>query len=175
MKNILRTLSFLVLALCAYTANAQKPKDFYVSYPQPNGMLFHIFPTTFFQHKTDGDLTFDITYQCQKDSAVINFTYYASHATPLDSIRFTAGKISLAGKTEKLFIEARTLKKWEHRYSLKVPVKSLFFFFNPEETPHVNLYANSTAKDYDVKKAEWNKKAPIYQTIIRTIRMDCEK
>ena len=154
---------------------AQKPKDFYVSYPQAGGMLFHVFPVTFFQHKTDGDLTFDITYRCGKDSAVINFTYYAPQPQTLDSVRFVAGNVLLSGKAEKLFVEAENTKTWTHRYSFKVPIKFLFPFFNPEEKPYANLYIDSTIKDYELKKSEWNKKAPMFRIIMKTIRMGCEK
>lgn len=175
MKYILKVALFSILAIHFYTVNAQKPKDFYVSFPQPNGTLFHIFPATFFQHKTEGDLIFDITYQCGKDSAVINFTYYASQAEPLDSVCFATGKILSVGKADRLFIEAETTKRWIHRYSFKMPVKFLSSFFNLDEKPYVNLYINSTTKNYELKKSEWNKKAPIYGTIIKTIRIDCEK
>lgn len=175
MKNTLKVLLFLILAAPFQEVNAQKPKDFYVSYPQPGGTLFHVFPATFFQHKTDGDFIFDMTYQCGKDSAVINFTYYAPRAEPLDSVCFATGKTLFAGEAEKLFIEAETIKKWAHRYSFKVSVTFLAFFFNLNEQPYVKLYMNSTTKDYELKKSEWNKKAPIYGTIMKTIGIECEK
>lgn len=175
MKNILKVLLFLFLVTCVCPVNAQKLKDFYVSYPQPSGKLFHVFPVAFFQHKTEGDLVFDITYQCGKDSAVINFTYYAPQADPLDSIRFVSGKVLLAGKAERLYVEANTVKKWEHRYSLKVPVNHLYAFFNPVEKASASLYVNAAVKDYELKRSEWNKKAPVFQTIMKTIRLDCGK
>lgn len=175
MKNIHRVLILLIWVGSTYTAEAQKPKDFYVSYPQPDGTLFHLFPISFFQHKTDGDLTFDITYQCGKDSAVINFTYYASQPQPLDSMRFVSGKSLLSGKATKIFIEAENTKKWAHRYSVTVPIRSLFPFFDPEEKPSANLCMNSITKGYELKKAEWSKKAPVFRTIMRMIGIDCEK
>lgn len=175
MKNILKALFLLILTTRFCVADAQKPKDFYVSYPQADGTLYHIFPISFFQHKTDGDLTLDITCQCGKDSAVINFTYYAPQPEPLDSIQFTAGKIKLAGKAEKFFIESETVKKWVHRYSLKVPMKLLLFYFSPEVTPQACLYSGSTPKKYELKKTEWTKKAPVFRTIMKTIRIDCDK
>ena len=161
--------------LSFYSVNAQKPKDFYVSYPQSGGTLYHIFPISFFEHETDGNLTLDITCQCNKDSAIINFTYYAPHTELLDSVNFRAGKIYLTGKAEKFFIEPETTKRWAHRYSLHVPIQSLYSFFNLKALPNVTLYVNSTKKEYELKKSEWSKKAPVIRTILKTIHIDCNK
>lgn len=155
-------------------AQAQKIRDHYVSRVEEDGTIYHTLPQTLFANPERGDLTFDITYKTRQPErhATINFTYRAAQPAEIDSVRFAAGKVVLAGAAGKLFIEPEK-REWVHRYTLSVPVDPLFLFFDAAAEPvSVTLYAGGDAVEYRVKRAAWRSFAPVGSRIFEMIRYD---
>ncbi|MFR0905671.1 MAG: hypothetical protein ACLSVO_06560 [Alistipes sp.] len=160
----------LLLGVCL-SASAQKIKGRYVSKVQEDGTIYHTFPETLFSSREAGDLTFDITYKTRQDgTATVNFTYYAAQAAPSDSVRFEAGKVTLAGPVEKIYIEPEK-KRWVHRYTFSVDADALARFFDPAAQPEATLYpAGGRPVRYHVQKSAWRDYAPVASKIFEMIR-----
>ena len=160
----------LLLGVCL-SASAQKIKGRYVSKVEEDGTIYHTFPETLFSSREAGDLTFDITYKTRQDgTATVNFTYYAAQAAPSDSVRFEAGKVTLAGPVEKIYIEPEK-KRWVHRYTFSVDADALARFFDPAAQPEATLYpAGGRPVRYHVQKSAWRDYAPVASKIFEMIR-----
>ncbi len=160
----------------AFAAQAQNISGHYVSKAEADGMIYHTFPETLFANRAHGDLTFDITYKESKEGiATINFTYTMDEMTPADSIHFSsAGRIAMAGKVEKLFVEP-TKKRWTHRYSFKCKVMPLYSFFDREASPEITIFSGGEKYTYPAKRAAWNSYAPIGYKIFKMIRLNDQK
>lgn len=166
----------LPVALCAVgivvSAPAQNIRGHYVSKAETDGVIYHTFPCTLFEHPGAGDLTFDITYKERRDGmATINFTYEMERATPADSIRFAAGRTVMGGPTEKIYLEPGR-KRWKHRYTFRVPVERLETFFDEAAVPSVALYAGGRTYVYSVKRSAWRSYAPVGYRIFEMIRVN---
>lgn len=164
--------AFLFAAGIAANASAQQIRGHYVSKAEEDGTIYHTFPCTLFEHRTAGELTFDITYKEHGDGeATLNFTYTMEHPTPADSVRFVSGHVVLSGPVVKLYLEPGK-RAWKHRYSFRFPVEKLCAFFDKDATPSVTLYADGQAYLYPVKRSAWRTYAPIGYRIFEMIRVN---
>lgn len=175
MNYSLKIIALLLLCLSAFQSQGQKLKEYYTARPQINGILYHIFPVSLFTNKANGDLTFDITYQQYQDSAILNFTYYNSQPTPIDSICLVTPLQKVSHPTTKLFIEAENNKKWKHRYSAKIPITFLYTFFRQETNPEIKLYPAEKSVVYILHKSEWKQKSASLNTILQTIQLESQR
>lgn len=151
---------------------AQNIRGHYVSKAEPDGVIYHTFPCTLFENRDAGPLTFDITYKEHRDGmATINFTYEAARALPADSVRFVAGRTTMAGPVEKIYLEPGR-KGWKHRYSFRAPVERVGAFFDEQATPSVTLRAGDTAVVYRVRRSAWRSYAPVGYRIFEMIRVN---
>lgn len=175
MNHFLKTIALLLLCLSTFQSQGQKLKEYYTARPQINGILYHIFPVTLFTNEMNGDLTFDITYQQYQDSATLNFTYYSSQPTPIDSICLETSLQKYSHSATKLFIEAENNKKWKHRYSTKVPITFFYTFFKQETQPEIKLYLAEKSVIYIPHESAWKQKSVTLNTILRTIQLESKR
>lgn len=153
-------------------AQGQNIKGHYLSKMQEDGTIYHTMPCTLFESEGEGDLTFDITYkENPAGTATINFSYQAPQMLPADSVRFEAGRTTMAGKVAKLYIEPDR-KTWKHRYTFSTNVGSLYTFFDAAAEPQVVLYSQGRAYPFRVKKSAWKGYAPIGNKIFEMIRIN---
>lgn len=154
------------------TLSAQQIRNHYVSKAEADGVIYHTFPCTLFEHREQGALTFDITYKEHRDGrATINFTYEAERVSPADSVRFVSGTTSMSGPVEKIYLEPDH-KRWRHRYSFRAPVERVAAFFDEEVRPTVTLYVAGRETTYEVKRSAWRSYAPVAYRIFEMIRVN---
>lgn len=171
---MIKRLSIVVLCIAGIVANvlAQQIRNHYVSKAEQDGTIYHTFPCTLFESRTEGALTFDITYKEHRDGmAVINFTYTMERPTPVDSVRFVSGLVALCGPAEKIYLEPGK-RAWKHRYSFRAPIESLCAFFDERATPSVSLSAAGQTYVYPAKRSAWRSYAPIGFRIFEMIRVN---
>ena len=166
----------LLAAFCAVggvlTASGQNIRSHYVSKAESDGVIYHTFPVTLFESREVGDLTFDITYKEHRGGrATINFTCRMAQAVPADSVRFTSGKVVLAGPVEKLYLEPEK-KGWKHRYTFDADGSLLCGFFDEGAEPEVTLYAGERPYVYRAKRSAWRSYAPIGYKIFEMIHVN---
>ena len=88
----------MLFAGATLTAAGQNIRPHYVSKAEADGVIYHTFPVTLFEHPEAGDLTFDITYKEHREGrATLNFTCRMARADEGDSVRFVSGGVVLAG------------------------------------------------------------------------------
>ncbi|MCM1151429.1 MAG: hypothetical protein NC322_05255 [Alistipes senegalensis] len=163
---------FAALVLACGSAAGQNIRGRYVSRADDDGTIYHLLPVTLFESRSEGDLTFDLTYKAgPQGRAVLNFTYFASAPTPADSVSFDAGRISLAGPAERFYIEPDK-KSWKHRYSLQTDAELVRAFFDETAVPRVIVYSGGVPHPYEVKKSAWRSYAPVGRKIFEMIRLN---
>ena len=92
--------------LAASAAVGQNIRSHYVSKAEADGVIYHTFPVTLFEHPEAGDLTFDITYKEHRTGrATLNFTCRSEQAVAVDSVRFASGRTEMAGPVGKIYLE----------------------------------------------------------------------
>ena len=103
----------LFLTSCA----AHKTKKYYSAYIQGNGMLYHANTPYSFHDNSGNHFVYDITYLPDKDSAILNFSFYDKAAITIDSISLArSGSTALSAPAKRIFIEQRK-NKWHYRYT----------------------------------------------------------
>ena len=88
----------MLFAGATLTAAGQNIRPHYVSKAEADGVIYHTFPVTLFEHPEAGDLTFDITYKEHREGrATLNFTCRMARADEVDSVRFVSGRGGAGG------------------------------------------------------------------------------
>lgn len=156
-------------------AAGQKIGSYYVAKAEPDGMIYHTFPVTLFEHPQAGDLTFDLTYKEHRAGrATLNFTCRMERADRVDSVRFESDRVVMAGPVEKLYLEPEK-RGWKHRYTFDLDASQLCGFFDEMAQPKVVLYVGGEALVYRVKRSAWRSYAPVGYRIFEMIRINEER
>lgn len=162
----------LLAAGAALTAAGQNIRPHYVSKAEADGVIYHTFPVTLFEHPEAGDLTFDITYKEHRGGrATLNFTCRMARADEVDSVRFVSGGVVMAGPVEKLYLEPGK-RDWKHRYTFDLDASQLCGFFDETHLPVVTLYIDGQPWTYRAKRSAWRSYAPIGYRIFEMIRVN---
>ncbi|MEG1544754.1 MAG: hypothetical protein RR382_09565 [Tannerellaceae bacterium] len=158
----------LIILFCfvSFSVFGQNVSKYYVANHQSDGILYFIYPLSLFEERGNGDLTIDITYKTKSDSATVNFTYCQKGMTVADSVSFngTSGLV-ISGIPQNLYLEAKKLPNWEHRYSLTVPFKQLSSLFASKSSFNICIYSQGKQLIYSPKRG-WEKHANIIHTIL---------
>ena len=153
-------------------AAGQKIGSYYVAKAEPDGMIYHTFPVTLFEHPEAGDLTFDITYKEHREGrATLNFTCRMARPETVDSVRFVSGGVILSGPVGRLYLEPEK-RGWKHRYTFDLDASRLCGFFDERQLPEVTLYIDGRPWLYRAKRSAWRSYAPIGYRIFEMIRIN---
>lgn len=164
-----------LLAGAALTVSGQNIRSYYVSKAEADGVIYHTFPATLFEHPEAGDLTFDITYkEYHGGRATLNFTCRMARPERVDSVRFVSGPTILSGPVENLYLDPER-RGWKHRYTFDLDASRLCGFFDERQRPEVTLYIGGHPWVYEVKRSAWRTYAPIGYRIFEMIRVNEER
>lgn len=153
-------------------AAGQEIRSHYVSKAEADGVIYHTFPVTLFEHPEAGDLIFDITYKEHRGGrATLNFTCWSANSCTVDSVRFVSGRVVLSGPVGKLYLEPQK-RGWKHRYTFDVDASQLCGFFDERQLPEVTLYIDGQPWVYRAKRSAWRSYAPIGYRIFEMIRVN---
>lgn len=169
MHKFLVLLCFMILPF--FAASGQNIRDYYVTNVQSDGTLYFIFPMALFEQPGNGELIMDITYKTKMDSATVNFTYNQKMVAEADSVSFNGPVERFCGVPQKLYIEAKKLPHWEHRYSLKLPFGQLSALFAAEAPFRIQIYSKGKILTYNPKRVGWTKQVKIVHTILSMAKM----
>jgi hypothetical protein len=165
-------LSFSFLVFLTSAANAQNLNNYYTSLPRENGILYFILPQSGFKDaKTDGKLTYDITYNTGNEWALINFSYYDKREITIDSVAFITVGNRISNNANKLFVE-RKKTRWHFRYSTNLFFHELEKFFTPEDEPKIRLYTNLDVVELYMPGKAWKRKSSITKKIVTLIKQN---
>lgn len=165
----------MLLVGMSLPATGQNIRSYYVSKAEADGMIYHTFPVTLFEHPQAGDLTFDLTYKEHREGrATLNFTCRMERANTVDSVRFESGRVVMAGPVGKLYLEPEK-RGWKHRYTFDIDASKLCGFFDEKTQPKVVLYVGGEALVYRVKRSAWRSYAPVGYRIFEMIRVNEER
>lgn len=169
-NRIQKTVVLLVFGLFCLSSYGQNIQKYYVFKAQEKGNLYHLLPVSLFEDAEGEELSYDLTYTSWNDSMAMNFTYTKKEPLMVDSIRYVSGKIEIAGKADKLYVEP-TSKKWVHRYSLKSKADEFFQLYDAEVTPQIFLYTKDMRYEFQAKKTNWRKYVPVGQKLFKMIKL----
>lgn len=162
----------VLLVGATLTAAGQNIRPHYVSKAESDGVIYHTFPVTLFEHPEAGDLTFDITYKEHRAGrATLNFTCRMARADEVDSVRFVSGEVVMTGPVAKLYLEPGK-RDWKHRYTFDLDASQLCGFFDETQQPTVTLYIDGRPWTYRAKRSAWRSYAPIGYRIFEMIRVN---
>lgn len=164
-----------LLAGASLAAVGQNIRSYYVSKAEADGVIYHTFPATLFEHPEAGDLTFDLTYKEHRGGrATLNFTCRMARADAVDSVRFESGRVVMAGPVGKIYLEPEK-RLWKHRYTFDLDASLLCGFFDEQALPEVTLYIGGKPWVYRAKRSAWRAYAPIGYRIFEMIRVNEER
>lgn len=168
--HFLRPFFLLLFFLCAWQfAAAQKIARQYTASLQANGTLYFIEPRlTFKSSQEPAELAYDLTYLDSKDSVTLNFTYISPMLKNIDSLRLTAGSLSLSSPSKKIFIEDDK-NDWKHRYSSRFLYADLARLMQQQETLALVLEDNNTSTVLTAAARKWKKQAAVLGKIFHLI------
>nr|NQU90668.1 hypothetical protein [Bacteroidota bacterium] len=171
MKTTFPNIALILILLGTWSMqlNAQKLDKYYMQHVQEGGDLFFIHPFNAYSNTNDkSSLEFDITYLSGKDSATLNFTYFAKDPKPASIISFHTDDYMLTDSTTKIYIDFNK-KKWGHRFSATFGFNELKIIFNHNQAPTISIETDIDIMSYSVNSKKWLKYSDAIQKILYII------
>lgn len=147
----------ILITLLNLPVSGQDLSKYYTTRTQEGGDLYFILPFDKFKSEADrSEFIFDITYRQGNDSVAINYTFYTDDRFSPDSLQIKSGRPTYTLQTENLFKDFKK-RKWENRYSVKMPFTVLADIINSDSKPVIRLLSNERALVYFIKEKDWEK------------------
>lgn len=156
-----------VLLFISLGSKSQNIDKHFVSNLQAKGVLYFILPQKGFE-ATTSKLSYDITYLCKTDSAILNFSVKGTQLLLVEGIELKCATKSTVVPVRKLYIESKK-KDWVERYSANVAYADLQQFFNAESRAVLIVQNEKTSVAFVCKERQWKKICAINKKIFQVI------
>lgn len=161
---------FLLFFTISISVEAQKLKNYYVSFHQEKGTLFFIRPQEGFKNKDLGSrLVYDITCSSDDDSLTFNFSYFDKISRSPDSLSLILGNRNCVSSLQRLFVDSKG-REWQYRYSSRFARKDMEAFFIQETSAGIQLREKGQTLLLICNGKKWKKNAEINRKIFQLIR-----